>query len=354
MLRIYGLPTENRRERAQLLVDHGFDSIVLGPDETTDTIQPALDAGLKVWGCRTAFSIRHLSNADAAPLLCRDVDDRPQPWFGSGCPNQPALREAHLHHIRRVAQSNSFTGFMLDGIRFASPNAGDAFFTCFCDVCRQAAHALDLDFDQIRHAVRALRDERRERPPHTTPDALVEAFERRPDLASWLRFRVGSIIGHVHETCRLVDQINADRRPSNPFQLGAYLFAPSLAPLVGQNYAALATLLDIISPMLYRTLTPGDACLTTEYAALAALNLTPPRAEFSPTDVSDEIQRAHRWLAQSPATAQLVPILQLADDRVADVTTAARSAAPDGLDYFTYRTGHERHVERAAQAARAR
>ena len=352
MLRIYNLPKENRSTHAAILKSHGFDSIVLGPDETPDSIQPALSQNLKVWSCRPAFSIRHHPPSEQTPLLARDVDHHPQLWFNSGCPNQPALRQAHRQHVQEIAQG-PFTGFMLDGIRFASPNSGPAFFTCFCDVCRQAAHALNLDFDAMRHAVRALRDQLR--PTRPTPDALIESFQRDPGLTAWLRFRTGCIIGHVHEVRRLVDDANKWRRQRSqaPFQLGAYLFAPSLAALVGQNYAALAGLLDVVSPMLYRTLTPGDACLTTEYAALANLRLIPPHPEFTPADIAAEVRRARDLLSQSHATPQLVPILQLADDLGVEVTAAAQAAAPDGLDYFIYRPDTAHYLDTISLGTRA-
>ncbi|HEU5318178.1 MAG TPA: hypothetical protein VFX49_18845, partial [Chloroflexota bacterium] len=166
---------------------------------------------------------------------------------------------------------------------------------------------------------------------------------RQPGLAAWLRFRTGCIVGHVADVRRVIEDVNRSR--AHPFLLGAYLFAPSLAPLVGQGYAALAPLLDVVSPMLYRTLTPGDACLTTEHAALAALRLLPSHTEFTAADVGSEVQAARAALA--PAAA-LVPILQLLDDSVVDVTRAATTAGADAVDYFIYRPGAERYVELAA------
>ena len=292
MLRTYGLPTESRASHAQFLKSHGFDSVVLGPDETPLTIQPALDANLNVWSCRPAFSVRHLPSPEAAPYLSQDPDGHPLIWFGSGCPNEPALRQAHLHHIRTVAESGAFAGFMLDGIRFASPNAGDAFFTCFCPRCAAQADALGYDFDAMRRDVSALRHWCRSAdasPLAADPDSLLAPLLIRwPGVAEWLRFREACVRDHVAEVRAAVDHLNAR---GAQFQLGAYLFAPLLAPWVGQDYPALAPLLDVISPMLYRTLGPGDACLTTEWAGLAALNLLPSRAEFTPKEVQTPDER---------------------------------------------------------------
>ena len=349
MLRTFGLPKEARPTHARFLAARGFDSVVVGVDETPDSIQPALDASLNVWSCRAAFSIRHLPDQDAAPLLAQDVDHNPRIWFGSGCPNAPALREAHLHHIRTVGGSGAFAGFMLDGIRFASPNAGDAFFTCFCPRCEAKASTLGCDFEAMHRDVRALRDWCRSTdaaPLALDPDALLAPILTRwPGVAEWLRFREACVREHVEEVRAAVSEANL--RCAH-FQLGAYLFAPTLAPWVGQDYPALAPLLDVVSPMLYRTLGPGDACLATEWAALSTLNLIPPHAEFAPRDVGRQVRLARESL---PTGTCLVPILQLADDLVADVTAAARLASPDGLDYFIYRPGHERYVELAAGAA---
>ena len=351
MRRIFGLPKEGRAAAARFLIDQGFDSVTVGADETEESVRPALDAGLRVWSCRAAFSVRHLPDGEAEPLLARDVDSAPKRWFGSGCPNQPVLREAHLAHVRRVAASGAFTGFMLDGIRFASPNAGDGFLTCFCDRCRHVSQALGLDFQEMRLDVLALRDGRLIAPVAIQSlDALRELFERHPGLRSWLKLRAASVIEHVHEVRRVVDDVNRSRSSESRFQLGAYLFFPSLAPFVGQSYAALSPLLDVVSPMLYRTFTGGDACLTDEWATLAARGLLPRHGPFTPTEVDAEVARAR---AVTPSPPALVPILQLADERLEETIHSTQSANPDGLDFFVFRTGHEEYVRTASRAMRA-
>lgn len=351
MLRIYGLPEEGRADAAKRLADRGFDAVVVSVDETADTISPALDAGLRVWSCRAAFSVSHLAEPDSSALLARDVDGEPRLWFGSGCPNQPALREAHLRHIRSVAESGAYNGFMLDGIRFASPNAAHAFFTCFCDTCFSRATDLGVHLESARRDVRSLRDWCRSSgtPLADDPTSLASAMvDRWPGITVWLRFRTACIAEHVAEVRSAVDELNVR---GIEFQLGAYLFAPSLAPLVGQDYAALAPLLDVVSPMLYRTLGPGDACLTSEHAALAALNLVPSRPQFISSDIVREVRLARRALA---GTSSLVPILQLADDQLAGVIDATNHTSVDGLDFYIYRSDTERYLETTSRGTRAR
>jgi hypothetical protein len=344
MLRVFGLPQENRAEAARFLVNEGFDSGVVGVDDTPESVLPAREAGLQVWGCRAAFTVRHLPEPEAEPLLARDVDGQPRRWFNSGCPNQRALREAHLSHIRGLAQSGAFAGFMLDGIRFASPNAGEAYFTCFCDTCRDKAHALGADFERMRRHVRDFRERAAVR---VEPFDLDQLLEQLPGVEDWLTFRYVCVLEHVQEVRATVDAINRQRRrASPPFLLGAYLFAPVFAPYVGQMYDELAPLLDIVSPMLYRTI-DGDACLASEWRALHQLRLARVHPEFTPDDVGGAVMDARNLIGDRP---QLVPIVQLNDDLVADCTRAARQAGADGLDYFAFRPGHEAFVREAVAA----
>ena len=182
------------------------------------------------------------------------------------------------------------------------------------------------------------------------------------------------ILEHVREVRAVVDAANGaapggappgpsgggggDAGRRSGFQLGAYLFPPSLASLVGQDYAALAPSLDVVSPMLYRTL-EGDACLASEVGALSALGLLAPRGPFTAQDVGAEVALARDALGMSPAEGgagprpfvrpRLVPILQLADEAVAETTAAALDAGADGVDYFAYRAGTERHVAQVAE-----
>jgi hypothetical protein len=363
MRRILGLPAEDPSGAARFLVEQGFDSLVVGVAEPLDNVRAAVDAGLAVWAYRAAFLVRGLTDEEAQPLLTRDVDGEPRVWFSSGCPNRRALRDAHISAIERLAQTRLFTGFMLDGIRFASPNADDAFFTCFCDACRAKAGVLGVDFERMRRDVAALRAWCRaagaggargsalgggtSRPLAQAAEALPAALARWPGVTDWLRFRAACVVEHVEQVRQAV---NAWRAPDGtPFRLGAYVFTPSFARLVGQRYGQLAPLLDVISPMIYRINTGGDSGLVPEWAALASLGLLPAHEEFTAAGVGAEVSHARALLPQDKPA--LVPILRLADDLVADTTRAARAAGADGLDYFVFRSGEEAHIREAAKAA---
>jgi hypothetical protein len=345
---VFGLPgeTATRRETAARFIrEQGFEAVTIGADTPLDHLRPARALGLAVWGCRPAFSLRGRDDEAAPLLLARDAAGEPQRWFGSGCPNRPALRQAHLDTITRLARSGAFAGFMLDGIRFASPNAGPGFFTCFCEVCATKAASLGMDVARMRRAVAGLALEGL--PPVATPPELVAALTQRPDLADWLRFRAACVTEHVREVRAAVDRLNAAQGRS--FRLGAYLFPPAFAPLVGQEYRALAPLLDVVSPMVYRTL-DGDATLAGEWSSLARRGLLPEGPAFTVAHVADAAAAARALMpAGGPA---LVPILQLADDLVGEATRATVAAGADGVDYFSYREGYESYLA-AARAARA-
>ena len=352
--RVFGLPGDSTAERVRsttYLAGHGCTAVAVPvsavDDELAERIRPAVDAGLAVWGCRAAFSVRGFPDAAAAPLLARDPDGVPRTWFGSGCPNQPALRQNHLDLIAQLARTGDFAGFMLDGIRFASPNASEGFFTCFCAECAAKADALGIDFERMHQAVAALRGELSAvaSPLANDPRNLVAKLTERGGVADWLRFRAACIAEHVREVRTSIDAVS--RETGRQFQLGAYFFTPSFAPLVGQDYAALAPLLDVVSPMIYRTL-EGDATLVAEWGSLARINALPAHGVFWPAEVAAEVAAARALIPTGGPP--LVPILQLADDRVGEVTHAVLDAGADGLDYFIFRAGHEAYIAQAAPA----
>ena len=79
-------------------------------------------------------------------------------------------------------------------------------------------------------------------------------------LLRFLRFRMDSITGLVAEAHALASGLNR--------RVGFDLFSPRLAPLVGQDYRALARFADWIKPMTYRV-AEGPAGLRLEIPALA-------------------------------------------------------------------------------------
>src|SRR5437762_7145427 len=62
------------------------------------------------------------------------------------CPNHPGARGKTLRRLGELLDRYRFTGVFLDKMRFPSPANGlDEVLSCFCDHCRRAARAVDLD-----------------------------------------------------------------------------------------------------------------------------------------------------------------------------------------------------------------
>jgi hypothetical protein len=318
-----------------------------------EEVQTVRDAGLDPWLFLGAFSV----SEDERHLQCRSLDGKPRVWFSSGCPSHPAVRQRLLDRIRDMAGWGA-SGIMLDGIRFASPYEGpETFFTCTCRWCVAAAADQGLSMPRIREGLRRLWDQlasvtpetlRRALPAWQAPADLLARVNGGSEVWQWLQYRTAVITDTVAE-------VRAVLRAAAPeMQLGAYVFTPSLAPLVGQDYAALEAHLDLVAPMIYR-LGDGPACLAPEVAGLADLlsgvppqeqemaalqflGLAPAYRAGSPLRgglavdaVAIESQRARGRLS---GRAKLVPILWLDDPEVVPATAAALAAALDGISYF--------------------
>lgn len=177
------------------------------------------------------------------------------------CPNNPVARAKTLRRLQHLLSSYPFTGVFLDKIRFPSPANGlDEVFSCFCEHCRASARVTGLDLD----AVARLFEDRAFAVDLVHADDAADWLSLLtgsiPLLSRFLYFRMDSITGLAAEAHGLASGLN--RRVSFD------LFSPGLAPLVGQDYRALARFADWIKPMTYR-IAEGPAGLRLEIPALA-------------------------------------------------------------------------------------
>jgi hypothetical protein len=180
------------------------------------------------------------------------------------CPNNPAPRRKTIRRLAELLGRYSFTGVFLDKIRFPSPANGlDEVFSCFCDHCRRAATAIDLDLGAVVKVLedRAI-DPDTSAAPHQDGSArpwLEALAAANPLLSRFLRFRADSItrlVAAAHEeACRLGRKVSLD------------LFSPCLAQLVGQDYRLLSPHCVWAKPMTYRV-AQGPAGLRLEIPAL--------------------------------------------------------------------------------------
>ena len=363
-LMVHGIPTGDAEQRARLLKELGFDSVVAGLDR--ETMAAISAAGLSAFVCTGTFTVDPDRDPD---LLAVDVDGQRRFWFGSGCPNQPALRSAHMSRVLEALSWPEVSGFYLDGIRFASPNAGlGEFLTCFCAVCESQARHMGFDFQRMRTHVQDFRhsvlEDSRGLERCSSPAGYAQVIAEQPGVADWLAFRAACIERYVGELAEIVANERGDKR------LCAYLFTPSLSPLVGQNYARLERFLATISPMTYR-MTGGDSVLGSEVGAMAgwssgdatavraalrftglaavsrARTMEGLRRGFSPSAVAREAR-----LAAEATTAphKIIPIITLRDARLHETVSRTLESGVGGVSFFAYQDGTEGFIRQAADA----
>ncbi len=177
------------------------------------------------------------------------------------CPNNPAARRKAISQLGALLDRYRFDGVFLDKIRFPSPaNGADEMLSCFCPHCRRAAAAAGLDLDAVIDLFKS-RDLAGEVSPSGSAGRLwTDDLLRSGSLiAQFLRFRCDSIISVVAEAAAEI------RKRGRKVALD--LFSPSMAPVVGQDYAALVAHADWVKPMTYR-LAKGPASLRLETPAL--------------------------------------------------------------------------------------
>jgi hypothetical protein len=184
--------------------------------------------------------------------------------FRFACPNNPAVRTKTLDRLRELLSRYPFDGIFLDKMRFPSPANGlDEVVSCFCNHCHCTASAVGLDLGGVaRIFERRLADIG----PARSLGEQAEGWNWLPILAGtnsllsrFLRFRSDSIERLVAEARTEASRLGR--------KLALDLFAPSLAPLVGQDYSRLAKHCDWAKPMIYR-IARGPAGLRLEIPAL--------------------------------------------------------------------------------------
>ncbi len=355
----HGSLCDNPAESAVALRQLGVSRLVYG--RSADQVAETRAEGLEPWVCLGAFSV---PQADTH-LHCRSLDGEPRWWFGSGCPSHPEVRQRLLDSVREAASWGA-AGILLDGIRFASPYDGpDTFLTCTCRWCTAAAADHGISMARVAGSLREARNRLAALPEADlariadgteSPADLLAVLPSWEPLLQWLRYRADVV-------CDMVGEVRAVLRAVAPeSRLGAYVFTPSLAPLVGQDYGRLEATLDVISPMIYR-LGDGPACLAPEVRGLATLlaaagggprealtlrllGLAPagrpgilPGPELGVDAVAIEARRSRSRLS---GRAELVPILWLDDPDVVSSVAATLAASPAGVSF--YPTGDQRHL----------
>ncbi len=372
---MFGIP---RLEYADFLLEKGFKDVVVGYDP--ELIKGLLDKGLNVHVVIGAF---RLDNEPREPrLLAEDPYGKKHVWFGSGCPNNPDIRRRTLSQVSEIVEKHEVSSILLDGIRFASMGSGiEAFATCFCDNCRSKAGEYGYPFIEMRESVKKMLDAFYDfkrvwevlQAYRSSPVGVLDLVTRRRALLDWLEFREHCVTEFIVETRNVV------KTYSRKACLGAYVFTPSLAFLVGQNYQELWRYLDFVKPMVYRR-GRGVACLNFELAKIAEelLRWNPWlsesmfletlyeifgfRGEEYPTSIrrlfedclplssiKTELQSAKRLIA---GRSELHPILMLDDPHIEQAVKLAAETGLDGLDFFSFREEEKNRIVKISEAVK--
>jgi hypothetical protein len=181
----------------------------------------------------------------------------PVPAYGSGteftfaCPNR--ARAPVLAHLDAVAAEGPWAGLMLDRMRFPSPAADPAtHLGCFCDDCHAAAADEGLDLAALRADLVA---------------QLATPAGRRALVVDLLAGGSPLLAFRARAITRLVAEA-ADLLRARSLKLGLDGFSPCIAPMVGQDLAALGRLADWVKVMTYGHAL-GPAGMPFELSALA-------------------------------------------------------------------------------------
>ena len=225
-----------------------------------------------------------------------------------------------------------------------------------------------LDFERMRSHVRTFSGKILEDPlgleRFSIPSGFAGIIAELLGMADWFAFRAACIKRYVAELADIVAKQGGNK------QFCAYLFTPSLAPFVGQNYAKFEPFLTRIAPMIYR-MADGDSILGSEVGAIAgwssgdavavraALRFTGLasvsrtqtmvglRRGFGPSAVAREARLA---VGATTAPHKITPIIWLQDSRIDETVSRMLETGVGGISLFAYRNGSKGYIQQAADA----
>jgi hypothetical protein len=179
--------------------------------------------------------------------------------FSFNCPADPHNIDNIVALYDRQFADCGFDGVFLDRIRTQSFVGGvSGVLNCGCPLCaeRYAAEGVDLE------AVKAAWEARGDAFLSVSGYDPATGFQfAEPLAADFFRAKGHIVSGGVAAV--------ADSLRSRGLEIGMDLFAPFMAPFVGQDYEILAQHADFIKPMLYR-MTTAPAGMGFEYQLLRA------------------------------------------------------------------------------------
>ena len=177
--------------------------------------------------------------------------------FRFNCPSDPRNAEQVVGIYDRYFSDCGFDGAFLDRIRTQSFVGGySGVLSCGCPECRKHYAAEGVDLEQVKAEWEARGDDFLS----VTGYAPGTGFSfANPVAAAFFKAKGHIVSGAVGAI--------ADALRSRGLEIGMDLYAPFMAPFVGQDYKILAPHADFIKPMLYR-MTFAPAGMGFEYDLL--------------------------------------------------------------------------------------
>ena len=177
--------------------------------------------------------------------------------FRFNCPSDPQNAAGILAVYDKHFNGCGFDGVFLDRIRTQSFVGGvGGALGCGCPLCTERFAAEGVDLDAVRQAW----EDRGDAFLSVSGYAPETGFRFEDPLAAAFFKAKGHI---VSESVGAI----ADSLRERGLEIGMDLYAPFMAPFVGQDYAILAQHADFIKPMLYR-MTTAPAGMGFEYELL--------------------------------------------------------------------------------------
>ena len=177
--------------------------------------------------------------------------------FRFNCPSNPE-NAAHIVALYDYFFADcGFDGVFMDRIRTQSFVGGvSGVLSCGCPLCTERYKAEGVDLEAVRQAWEADGDRFLSVTGYTPAEGF--AFEN-PVAAAFFKAKGHVVSGSV---AAIADSLRA-----RGLEIGMDLYAPFMAPFVGQDYAILSQHADFIKPMLYRA-TTAPAGMGFEYELL--------------------------------------------------------------------------------------
>ena len=177
--------------------------------------------------------------------------------FRFNCPSDPHNVSNIVAVYDRLLSDCGFDGVFLDRIRTQSFVGGiSGVLSCGCPLCVEAYKAEGIDLEMVKDEWESKGDAFLSVTGYDPVDGY--SFED-PVAAAYFKAKGRLVSGSVAAV--------ADSLRSRDLEVGMDLFAPFMAPFVGQDYSLLAQHADFIKPMLYRK-TDAPAGMGFEYELL--------------------------------------------------------------------------------------